>query len=236
MRRKNLYALILILLTSCAPKLIITKNLENNTLQKINNCNCIFGKNMVLLKSSIVVANFETKGNFFTSGKFRVNESMNIVKKGITDLNYNALKIEDIEFPGPFKSKSYDIKGQILMLDNCPTAKGQLAKQAEDPNKKYIKLYRLNKIFGSGISFPIYLNEHLLCGLDNNNKITIEIFDSETNTNLQIESYGERFAIPVDFKTKNIIYIKCDVNETGRPKTNIESKEIGEQNFDKIKK
>lgn len=232
---KNLlFGVVLIIFVSCSPKLTITSSMKSEKISKVNKCDYIFGKNETVPDSSIVVAEFRTKGNFFTSMNFRVNQSINLIQKGITDLNYSVIKIEEIKFPGPFKSKSYDIKGEILLLKKCPIVKGRLVNEITDVSKKYVKLYRPNRLFGSGISFPIYLNEQFLCGLDNDSKRIIEI-DSESNINLQVESYGERFTIPLDFYSNDQIFIRCDVNDIGRPKTTFENNELGNKNFNKIK-
>jgi len=217
--------LILTVFTACSPKVLITNINKNKAVEGDRNCSYIYGKNEILLDSTITIADFQTKGHFFTAAKYRVNKSLELVKNENFEFEYNAIQIENIEFPGPFKSKSYDISGKLLMTKECPTPKSRLVNQMNSKDKNYIVVYRKNRVFGSGISFPIFFNEHFMCGLNNDSKIIIELSEEENDKELQIESYGERFIFPIEFNQQNVVYVRCVVNQIGRPEIVIENQE-----------
>ena len=119
--RKVIFILIILLIYSCtAPKLTITSKFDSPKENNENTSLIVFGKNWVIPDSSIVVGEFKTRGNFFTSMDYRVNQSLDLVKKATNNLNCNAIRIDEIKFPSPFRSKSYDIKGKILLLKKVP--------------------------------------------------------------------------------------------------------------------
>lgn len=234
--RKNIYILIILLFYSCsAPKLTITSKFDSPKENNENKSLIVFGKNWIIPDSSIVVGEFKTRGNFFTSMDYRVNQSLDLVKKATNNLNCNAIRIDEIKFPGPFRSKSFDIKGKILLLKKVPKYYGYPVKNTNDKNKRYIKIYRPNKIFGSGISFPVFLNEQFLFAIDNDSKSIIELSKDLKNINIEIESYNERFNVQIDNKFSGTIYIKCEVDGGGNPKVKIEETDIGEETFNEIK-
>lgn len=235
MTKYVIYILISFSFISCSPRLYIT-NAKDKPLKEINNCNYVFGVNELLPDSTKVLADFKTKGFLFQFKKYGVNESMDLIAEKSSELNYNAIRIERIDFPGLLKSKSYDIKGEFLFLNECPDEKYRLVDEATDENKNYIKLYRQNRAYGSGISYPIFFNEHFICGLDNNKKIIIEVPSSEDENKLQIESYGKRFTIPIDFKKSNVVYINCRVGDAAFPKIKFEEEEIGKKKFERKKR
>jgi hypothetical protein len=189
----------------------------------------------VLPQNTTVLGEIKTKGNFFTSERFRVNQSIVLIKEGAKQLNANAVKIEQIKFPGPFNSKSYDITALALRIDHVTSQIFKTVSETNNKNSRYIKLYRPNILFGSGISYPVYINNAFVCGLDNDNKITIEISDEIREIYLQIESYGNLYKVPIIFNKSSITHVKCLVSIDGSPKVNLPDYEIGEKEYSIIK-
>jgi hypothetical protein len=177
----------------------------------------------------------ETKGNFFTSDKFKVNESIELIKKGALQLNGNAVKIEEIKSPGPFKSKSYDIIAMVLQIEKLPVQCFKFVTESNNKNSRYIRLYRPKRVFGSGISYPIYINNSFVSGLDNDNKITIELENGDEKSYLQIESYGKFYKVPLIFRDNSVIYLECSVSSDGSPKVTIPEINVGEKEYSEIK-
>jgi hypothetical protein len=226
--------LTIVSLFSCTPKLSIIGGVKietENVKQEVS----IFGKNEIMPENTSFLGKIETKGNFFTSDKFKVNESIELIKKGALQLNGNAVKIEEIKFPGPFKSKSYDITAIVLRIEKIPIQSFKVVTETNNKDSRYLKLYRPNKVFGSGISYPIYINNSFVCGLDNNNKIAIELENDVEDFHLQIESYGKLYKVPLIFKDNSVLFIQCSVNGDGSPNVTIPEVNVGEKEYSEIK-
>jgi hypothetical protein len=219
---------------SCSPKLSVISGVKietENASQEVH----VFGKNEIMPENTSFLGKVETKGNFFTSDKFKVNESIELIKKGALQLNGNAVKIEEIKPPGPFKSKSYDITAMVLQIEKIPIQSFKVVTETNNKNSRYLKLYRQKTVFGSGISYPIYINNDFVCGLDNDNKITIELENDTEKSYLQIESYGKLFKVPLIFKDNSVIFIECSVSSDGSPKVTIPEVNVGEKGYSEIK-
>ncbi len=227
-------ALTSITLISCSPKLSVISGVKIET-ENVSQEVYVFGKNEIMPENTAFLGKVETKGNFFTSDKFKVNESLELIKDGALQLNGNAVKIEEIRSPGPFKSKSYDITAMVLQIEQKPIQRFRIVTETNNKDSKYIKLYRPKKVFGSGISYPIYINNVFVSGLDNDNKIAIELENKTENSYLQIESYGKLYKVPLIFKDNSVIYIKCSVSSDGSPKVTIPEFNIGEKEYSEIK-
>ncbi|MFZ4547713.1 MAG: hypothetical protein ACOYN4_09775 [Bacteroidales bacterium] len=195
----------------------------------------VFGQNEIMPENTSFLGKVETKGNFFTSDKFKVNESIELIKKGALQLNGNAVKIEEIKTPGPFKSKSYDVTAMVLQIEKIPIQSFKVVTETNNKDSRYLKLYRPKKVFGSGISYPIYINNDFVCGLDNDNKIAIELENDAEKSYLQIESYGKLFKFPLIFKDNSVIFIECSVSSDGSPKVTIPEANVGEKEYSEIK-
>jgi hypothetical protein len=223
-----------ITLISCSPKLSVISGVKietENMTQEVH----VFGKNEIMPENTSFLGKVETKGNFFTSDKFKVNESIELIKKGALQLNGNAVKIEEIKSPGPFKSKSYDITAMVLQIEKLPIQSFKVVTETNNKNSRYLKLYRPNRVFGSGISYPIYIYNSFVCGLDNDHKITIELENGDAKSYLQIESYGKFYKVPLIFKDNSVIYVECSVSSDGSPKVTIPELNVGEKEYSEIK-
>lgn len=221
-------------LISCSPKLSVISGVIIETENKTQEVH-VFGKNEIMPENTSFLGKAETKGNFFTSDKFKVNESIELIKKGALQLNGNAVKIEEIKTPGPFKSKSYDVTAMVLQIEKIPIQSFKIVTETNNKDSRYLKLYRPKKVFGSGISYPIYINNAFVCGLDNDNKLTIELENETENSYLQIESYGKLYKVPLIFKDNSVIFIECSVSSDGSPKVTIPELNIGEKEYSEIK-
>jgi hypothetical protein len=233
-RKIFIIALTSIALISCSPKLSVLSGVktENENLpQEVH----VFGKNEIMPENTSLLGKVETKGNFFTSAKFKVNESIELIKKGALQLNGNAVKIEEIKFPGPFKSKSYDITAMVLHIEKLPIQYFNVVTETNNKDSKYIKLYRPKRVLGSGISYPIYINNMFVCGLDNDHKIAIELEKCDENSCLHIESYGKLYKVPILFRDNSVIYFECSVSSDGSPRVTIPESGAGEKAFSEIK-
>jgi len=227
-------ALASITLVSCSPKLSVLSGVKaenENATQEVY----VFGKNEIMPENTSLLGKLETKGNFFTSDKFKVNESIELIKKGALQLNGNAVRIEEIKFPGPFKSKSYDITAMVLQIEKLPIQCFKVVTETNNKDSKYIKFYRPERVLGSGISYPIYINNTFVCGLDNDHKIAIELEMGHDDYYLQIESYGKLYKVPILFKDNSVIYIECRASSDGSPKVVIPGSGAGEKAFSEIK-
>jgi len=231
-------ALILFLLffVSCSPKLTILNGEKINTNNILADDIYVFGSNQDIPPKTKILGKIETKGNFFTSMEdYRVNESMALIKMGAKELGGNAVKIEKITFPGPFKSKSYDIIAEVLLIEEQPKDEHEVIYDSIINSADCINLYRTNNLFGSGISYPVYINNCFIGGLDNNSKFTIILKNKSKNTHLQIESYGELYTVPI-ISTTDVLYLKCIVRNDGSPKIKIKEKTKGKKEFEGVKK
>ncbi len=221
-------------LISCSPKLSVISGVIIETENKTQEVH-VFGKNEIMPENTSFLGKVETKGNFFTSDKFKVNESIELIKKGALQLNGNAVKIEEIKSPGPFKSKSYDITAMVLQIEKLPVQCFKVVTESNNKNSRYIRLYRPKRVFGSGISYPIYINNSFVSGLDNDNKITIELENGDEKSYLQIESYGKFYKVPLIFRDNSVIYLECSVSSDGSPKVTIPEINVGEKEYSEIK-
>ncbi len=221
-------------LISCSPKLSVISGVIIETENKTQEVH-VFGKNEIMPENTSFLGKVETKGNFFTSDKFKVNESIELIKKGALQLNGNAVKIEEIKSPGPFKSKSYDIIAMVLQIEKLPVQCFKFVTESNNKNSRYIRLYRPKRVFGSGISYPIYINNSFVSGLDNDNKITIELENGDEKSYLQIESYGKFYKVPLIFRDNSVIYLECSVSSDGSPKVTIPEINVGEKEYSEIK-
>lgn len=219
---------------SCSPRLLISHG-ETIQIEDITNKIYVLGKNEPYPQNSTILGEIKTKGNFFTSDRFRVNQSIELIKKGAIQLNANAVKIEEIRFPGPFNSKSYDITALGLHIEQETKQRFDLVSEIDNKNNRHIKLYRPNILFGSGISYPIYINNAFVCGLDNDSRITIELLDEIEEFYLQIESYGNLYKVPLFFNNSSVIHIKCLVGIDGSPQVIMPEYNIGEKEYSKVK-
>ncbi len=234
MIKKTTIILLCLIFVSCTPKLALINGGRIDTNIDLIKDIYIFGKNEDLPKGTKILGEIETKGNFFTSEKYKVNEAIELIKKGTEQLGGNAVRIEEIKFPGPFKSKSYDIVAVVLLIKELPKRNFEIVTESYDKEGVFVKLYRPNILFGSGLSYPVYLNNSFIGGLDNYSKFTIILKDSTDNYYLHLESYGELYKVPIIIKD-NVLYIKCVVSINGRPKIDFPEKTKGEKKFEKIK-
>ena len=72
-------------------------------------------------------------------------------------------------------------------------------------------------------------------GLDNDNKITIELENGDEKSYLQIESYGKFYKVPLIFRDNSVIYLECSVSSDGSPKVTIPEINVGEKEYSEIK-
>ncbi len=235
MKKKILsIALTSIALVSCSPKLSVISGVRIAT-ENVTREVYVFGKNEIMPENTAFLGKVETKGNFFTSDKFKVKESIELIKEGALQLNGNAVKIEEIRPPGPFKTKSYDITALVLQLEKLPIQSFKVVTETNNKDSRYIKLYRPKRVFGSGISYPIYINNAFVCGLDNDQKITIELENGNEKAYLQIESYGKLYKVPLVYKNNSVIFVECSVSRDGSPKVTIPELNAGEKDYSEIK-
>jgi hypothetical protein len=227
-------AITAVTLFSCSPKLSVMGGVKTET-ENVTREVYVFGKNEIVPENTSFLGKVETKGNFFTSGKFKVNESIELIKKGALQLNGNAVKIEEIRSPGPFKSKSYDITAMVLQIEKNPVQSFRVVPGTNNKDSEYLKLYRPKRVFGSGISYPVYINNAFVCGLDNGKKITIELENGAEESFLQIESYGKLYKVPLIFKNDSVIFVECTVSSDGSPKVRIPDSDAGEKEYSEIK-
>ena len=223
-----------IFLMSCTPQLKIVEGQKiepaPGSLKEVS----VLGINEPVPEGARFIDNIQTSGNFFSKMDIRVNESVNILKAGADQLNGNIIVIQDIAFPGPFKSKSYDIRAQVYISEVAPRKNFVLAKSIS-AEKNYIMLFRDKRTFGSGLSFPVYLNDQFVGGLDNGRKYCIELDKDIGDIDLEIESYGELYKIPILFKGSSVIYIDCGINKDGSPNVQFPEELDGKKQYEKVK-
>lgn len=188
---------------------------------------------LAIPQNTKILEKIQTKGNFFSSMKFRVNESIELLKIRAKQLGGNAVRIEKIDFPGPFKSKSYDIIADVLLIEEQPKRYFEIVKGSLNDKSIYINLYRPNILFGSGLSYPVYLNDYFIGGLDNNSKLTIRFKEKIENLYFQIEAYGKLYKVPLIFDTDEL-YVKCKVSKDGSPKIEFQEISRGKKELGKI--
>lgn len=207
---------------SCSPKLLFL-NGEKIELPEISNEIYVFGANQDLPDDSKIIAQIKTKGNMFTSMDYRTDEVVSLIKKAATKLEANAVRINKINFPiSPFTSKSYDMEAELLLVENIPNNDFKLTNDTTSQEGWFIYLYRPNRVLGSGISYPVYLNSFFLGGLDNNDRIIIKLNEKLADGYIELEAYGELYKIPIIMKTDKLV-LKCKVGNNGKPKVVIEA-------------
>jgi hypothetical protein len=74
-----------------------------------------------------------------------------------------------------------------------------------------------------------------VCGLDNDQKITIELENGNEKAYLQIESYGKLYKVPLVYKNNSVIFVECSVSRDGSPKVTIPELNAGEKDYSEIK-
>ena len=223
------------LLCSCSPQLRVVSGAKIEAIYSTQGEIYVFGGNEEIPGGARYIGEVETKGNFFSTMNVRVNESIELLKTGAAQMNGNALVTEEIAFPGPFKSKSYDIRAKVYNIKDLPDKSYNLVTETTDNGMRYVKLYRPKNTFGSGLSYPVYLNEQFVLGLDNNRKVVIELGSARENNYLEFESYGELYKVPILFENNSTIYVECKVSKDGSPKVEFPDIEKGEKEFSKVK-
>ncbi len=217
---RKLSIILLVFLVSCSPKLSTLTGdrvLTNSTSANIY----VFGKNQDLLNDYELIGTIKMQGNLFTS-KYRTDQSINLLKKGANYLGGNAIKIINIQFPkGPFYSQSYDIEADVFKITQIPDSIFEFATDTTKKEGIVINLYRPNKVFGSAVSYPVYINNYYVGGLENKEKMILILKDKSKKYFLELESYNELYKIPIIFR-ENVINIRCTVGMNAIPKIQIE--------------
>ncbi len=167
----------LISFNSCVPVIYIENQSPVLTKNSLSNDFYTFGKFEKVPADAIFICEIYTRGNFFSKAKYRLDESIDLLKEKAIDVGGNALQISKIYYPSPFGSKSYDIKAKVFYLSSPPKKCFIIVSEKYIPKigNTILKISRNNQIYGSGNSYPLYLNGEFVCSLDVGESIKIEL-------------------------------------------------------------
>lgn len=217
---KSLIILYLILFNSCAP---IVK-IENQS--PIINRNgfpadfCIFGKYELIPSDAIIIGQIFSEGGFFTKMEYKVDESLELLREKAIEMGGNSLQIVEIHTPTPFGSKSYDIKANVLRLSSNPS-RGFILLKSNSFSKtegSIISISRKNKVYGSGNSYPLYLNREFVCSLDAGDKIIIKLLNKLSTALIELELQNNLYPVTVQMNPNKSIDLDVKIGSHGIPK------------------
>jgi len=205
---------------SCAPIVKIENQSSNIAKKAPSDDFYIFGKYELVPDDAIIIGEIFSEGGFFTKMEFRVDESLELLQEKASEMRGNSLQIVDIHTPTPLGSKSYDIRAKVLLLSSEPSRGFLLLKPTTFPKREdsIINISRKNMVYGSGNSYPLYLNREFVCSLDAGDKISIKLLNELSSNLIELEFIGNLYPLNIDLNQNKNINLEVKIGLHGIPK------------------
>ena len=208
------------LFNSCAPIIKIENQSPIADRNAFSDDFHIFGKYELVPGDAKIVGQIFSEGGFFTKMEYRVDESLELLQEKATEMGGNSLQIVDIYTPTPLGSKSYDIRANVLRLSSKPS-RGFILLKANTYSKTethIISISRKNKVYGSGNSYPLYINREFVCSLDAGDQIIIKPLNESSSALIELEFQNNLYPISVQFDQAKSINLEVKIGLHGIPK------------------
>jgi hypothetical protein len=211
---------ILCIFSSCAPIVKVENQVPIVDRSAYSDDFYIFGKFEAVPDDAKIIGKVLTEGGFFTKMEYRVDESLKMLQAKATEMGGNSLQIVDIHTPSPFGSKSYDIRANVLRLSSKPDRGFELLKVNTCPKAEapIISISRKNKVYGSGNSYPLYINREFVCSIDAGDQINVMLLNESSSALIELEFLNNLYPVTVQLDQTKATNLEVKIGLHGIPK------------------
>ena len=228
--QRLLIVILLLILSSCAPKISTNLNKNYKPLDYRQDV-LVFGINSEIPDNTEVLGSVRIGDTGFST-KCSYEIVVDKAKIEARKAGGNGIKITKHNTPNALGSSCHRITAKILKIDNVENLKLKQEDVLLDIDYAILNVYRYSGV-GSLIGYDLHLGDSVLCRVRNNFKTTIHIKKEGRNTLWsKTESKSE---IPINFKKGKTYYLRCSMKIgafVGRPKLELVDNKTGKAEFE----
>jgi len=229
--KEMLFLTVLILFTSCSPK-ISTSLIKSYPPLDYKREVAVIELNEQIPDNAEIIGHVKIGDTGFSSN-CNYNVVLDKAKLEARKAGGNAIKITSHKLPSMMGSSCHQINAQLLRIENTDSL---VVKKEVDSllNVDYavLNVYRYSGI-GPLINYDLHLGDSVLCRVKNNFKTTLHITKEGLNSLwAKTEAKSE---VPVDIKMGKVYYLRCSVSMglfVGRPNIELVDQYEGKSEFE----